>query len=141
MKGNLICAVSSRNQHYSSLSFFLTGTFAHADTLRVIKVYVIKSTKLAKVQTGISSESTIDNMEVDVPTDNEMNTALEALKKAGIKPEDLVKNEDHAFMLESFMFEVKKSRPERETHEASRGEWGPGGKIHRRRLGKTTGCP
>ena len=102
---------------YLTLKSVLAGLFlfscslAHADDLRVIKVFVIKVTKPTGVGSPLSAERPIDSMEIDVPTDAEMKTAMEAIEKQGIKPEDLAKNDNKTFMLESFLFEVKKAIP------------------------------
>jgi hypothetical protein len=91
--------------------FLFTCSLAHADDQRVLKVFILKMTKPAGVGSALASQHPIDNMEFDVPTDAELKAAMDAIEKQGIKPEDLAKNDNKTFMLESFLFEVKKAVP------------------------------
>src|SRR5260221_5734543 len=74
---------------------------------KVLKVYIMKTKKMAE-DTGIAlMRFDYENLELDSPSDAELAVAKKAIEDAGIKPEDL--KEDEVMPLQVYVLEVKKA--------------------------------
>lgn len=93
-----------------TLSIALVASFVRADTERVIQVFVLKPGKLEKKPTESNVHSVVKNIEIAVPTDEEMKAAYQALNSMGID-KDHLPEDDKDLVMETFLFKVKRVLP------------------------------